>query len=138
MRPGTHRVFGVDDWAMRRGQRDGTVLVDFERRRVIHLLPDREAATLAAWLRGHPGVVIVSRDRGGSYAEGVHGGAPAAVQVADRCHRVRNLVAALERACVRHHTALPDAAHVARAADEASAPERGGVPSVLWSVSRNS
>ena len=42
------RVIGVDDWSKRRGCSYGTIVVDLERRRVINLLPDRTATTLAS------------------------------------------------------------------------------------------
>ncbi len=101
------KVLGVDDWAWKKGQTYGTILVDLEQRCVVDLLADRTADTLATWLQAHPGVEIISRDRGGSYAEGARRGAPDAVQVADRWHLLANLREALERLLTRKHAALP-------------------------------
>jgi len=58
-------------------------------------------------LQAHPGVEIISRDRGGSYAEGARRGAPTAVQVADRWHLLANLRDTVERLLIRKHADLP-------------------------------
>jgi transposase len=91
------RYLGVDDWAWRKRQSYGTILVDLERHRVADLLPDRSAESLTLWLEKHPTVEVIARDRGGLYADGASQGAPSAIQVADRFHLVVNLSCAIER-----------------------------------------
>ena len=93
----TSGIIGVDDWAFKKGRTYGTVIVDLEKKEVIDLLPDREADTLAQWLKSHPEVTTVSRDRYGPYALGVRTGAPQARQVADRFHLLMNLGEATKR-----------------------------------------
>src|ERR1700722_15624387 len=91
------RVVGVDDWAWKKGQTYGTILVDLERRTVADLLPQRSADQLAEWLKQHPEVEVITRDRFGLYAGGARRGAPQARQVADRFHLLLNLREAVEK-----------------------------------------
>lgn len=92
--PAAPRVIGIDDWAWRKGHRYGTLICDLERRAIIDLLPDREPATVAAWLAKRPSIEIITRDRGGGYGAGAAKGRPEALQVADRWHLFENASAA--------------------------------------------
>src|SRR5437764_7749315 len=91
------RVLGVDDFAWKKRFTYGTILVDLERRKIIDVLPDRESATVEAWLKEHPEVEFVSRDRGKEFAKAATLGAPQAQQVVDRFHLVRNLAEVLQK-----------------------------------------
>lgn len=100
------KILGVDDFAFRKGCNYGTILVDLERHHPIALLADRRAETLADWLREHPGIEILSRDRSKTYKRGMTEGAPQAIQVADRFHLVQNLSETLELALKGYSTDL--------------------------------
>ena len=100
------RVVGVDDWAWKKGQTYGTILVDLERRTVADLLPERSAQQVENWFKQHPGVEIISRDRFGLYAKAAQRGAPQAQQVADRFHLLVNLQEAVEHELSRQRRLL--------------------------------
>jgi len=92
---------GMDDFAVLRGRNYGTILVDLSLHQVIDLLPDRKAETAAAWMKQHPEIELVSRDRGEEYAIAARQGAPQATQVADRFHLCKNLTEAVEKVLAR-------------------------------------
>ncbi len=91
------RVIGVDDWAFKRGRNYGTIIVNLETHRVVDLLPNRTAETLATWLQLHPTIQLVTRDRSTDYSAGIFQGAPQAIQVADRWHLLLNVRQMMER-----------------------------------------
>ena len=127
----TPRALGVDDWAQRKRHTYGTILIDLEQHRLVDLLPDRTADTLASWLQDRPGIEVISRDRSGAYADGAARGAPDAMQVADRFHLTRNLGETLDRCFNRYRGVIkeierPDAPR--RPADETPIPIRPAPP----------
>ncbi|AEJ40226.1 transposase IS204/IS1001/IS1096/IS1165 family protein [Sulfobacillus acidophilus TPY] len=105
--PPAPRVIGLDEWARRKGQRYATIVVDHERGTILDILPDTRAETVAAWLRAHPTVAIVTRDRAVAFAHAIAEGVPQAQPVADRFHLFRNLADAVERFFPRHPEPLP-------------------------------
>ena len=72
-------------------------------------MADREIATVQAWLADHPGITVVSRNRGGGYGEAASKALPHAIQVADRWHLMENASAAFLDAVRKSITAIRSA-----------------------------
>ncbi len=88
---------GLDDWAFRKGVNYSTAIIDLNLHKVADLLPDRETATVENWLKKHPEIKIITRDRFSRYALAASNGSPNAVQVADRWHLLKNMGDALQK-----------------------------------------
>ena len=110
--PATPVVVGIDDWAITRGHRYGTIVVDLERRCPIEVLDGRESTSVADWLQRHPSIMLVARDRSGAYSDAVQSVIPHAQQVADRWHLLANLRETVERLLLRHNARLREAAQL--------------------------
>jgi transposase len=102
------RVIGVDDWAIRKGNNYGTIIIDLERCEVVELLPGRDGVQLKTWLSQHPEVDVLSRDRASAFADAANEAAPQAQQVADRFHLFMNIRAALQRFLERYATRIAE------------------------------
>ncbi|EWM12066.1 transposase [Kutzneria sp. 744] len=99
---------GIDDFAIRKGQTYATIIIDLGTHQPIDVLPDREADTLAEWLKAHPEIQIIARDRASAYAEASTRGAPQATQCADRWHVWKNLGEAVEKTVIAHRKCLSE------------------------------
>jgi transposase len=124
------RDVGLDDWAKRKGHTYGTIVVDLETHDPIDLLDDRSAETVETWLKAHPTVEVVGRDRSETYAAGVTVGAPEAIQVADRWHIVKNLREAIEQELAQRRTPIDRSVSVDPPVTQAAAHAQSVIPPV--------
>src|SRR5215469_10858298 len=92
---------------MRCADKYGTILINLQTHRPLDLLPDRTSSAVFPWLKNHPEIEVVSRDRASSYADAVKHALPDATQVADRYHLVQNLREHVQRLLERKRTCLP-------------------------------
>ena len=86
----TPRALGVDDWSDH-SHSGGTLLVDLERHQPVEVLSGTDEQVLADWLLSHPGVEVISRDRGASSLKGANKGAPQARTVARSLAKARKI-----------------------------------------------
>lgn len=83
---------GVDDVAIRKGQKYATVIYDLKDHHLIALLEGRDGQALREWLKQHNKVKMVARDRASAYASAISEIVPECIQVADRFHLLQNLL----------------------------------------------
>jgi transposase len=122
---GPVHVLGIDDFCLRRGTTYGTILINLETHRPLELLADRTAEAVIPWLKKHPEIEVVSRDRASAYADALKRALPHATQTADRFHLCKNLREHLQTLFDRKRTYLPLVEETAL--KEAKACERGGL-----------
>jgi transposase len=120
------RVVGIDDFALRRGDSYGTILVNIETGKPLDLLADRTAEAVFPWLKSHQEIEVVSRDRASAYADAGKRALPHAIQVADRYHLVQNLREHLQRFLDRKRTCLPEIEDTPLKAVSPNDPSSGG------------
>lgn len=98
---------GIDDFALKRGDCYGTILVNLETGKPLDLLPDRTSDAVFPWLVRHQEIDVASRDRANGYADAIKRALPHATQIADRFHLCQNLREHLQTLLDRRHTCLP-------------------------------
>ena len=81
----------IDDFALKKRHRYGTIIVDVETHRIIDMIESRDQSDVAKWLSKFPNIKVVSRDGSSQYAAAINQAHPDAIQVSDRFHLIRNL-----------------------------------------------
>ena len=90
-------IIGIDDWAMKKRKRYGSIVCDLQTRKPIALLASRTVQEVSNWLQRYPSIQVVTRDGSMEYAKGIREGCPHAVQITDRWHLFHNLTEKIEQ-----------------------------------------
>lgn len=90
--PKSGSCIGVDDFALKKGQTYGTIIVDEGTHTPLAILEGRDGKALREWLEQNRHVTAITRDRASAYARAIEEILPDAMQVADRFHLYQNLM----------------------------------------------
>lgn len=91
----------IDDFAIKKRQRYGTIMVDIETHKIIDLIPSRDLEDVIAWLKTFPNLKIVSRDGSITFRNAIVQAHPAVIQISDRFHLIKNLMDYVKQAFQR-------------------------------------
>jgi transposase len=83
---------GVDDVAKKKNRDYYTIIYDLDTGDIIALLEGRDGIEFRKWLKKHPKIELVARDRDSAFAAAISELLPDAIQVADRFHIIQNLI----------------------------------------------
>ena len=81
----------IDDFALKKRHRYGTVMIDIETHQIIDLLESRDEKDVTEWLETYPNIEVISRDGGIVYKSSSDKAHPKAKQISDRFHVLKNL-----------------------------------------------
>ena len=90
-------AIGIDDVAIRKGQKYATAIYSMDDHHLIALLEGRNTQVVKDWLTSHRKIKVVTRDRANAYASAIKAILPNCLQVADRFHLLQNLLEELKK-----------------------------------------
>jgi len=81
----------IDDFALKRGQRYGTIMIDLETHIVVDILDSRDCEKVSDWLKGYPNIEIVSRDGSIGYRKAIDEAFGDVIQISDGFRLIKGL-----------------------------------------------
>jgi len=88
--PKNLKMVCIDDFAIKKREKYGTIMIDIETRTVVDMIESRKKEEVSEWLKTYPNVRIVSRDGSITYAKAISDANRNIIQVGDRFHLIKN------------------------------------------------